>query len=542
MSKQNAKWIIAGEKGTYTNFQSDNSRSIFSFSKGCGDPISDANLKEAASVAGENYRRPKGSFTTCFDDLNKGKKGLNCVIMSTDFEDRLYYDSQCGLNAINDSDRNEIYCPNGYTSQGYIYEYNSSSSNNNYKICKRDSPSDNLDCCYDKDQSTDINTCEDGYTYGTQNCNIRMKLHCDGTDTNIKDSKYCKAWCNNGTGNDLNGCVDGYKKFCEKPENRTGEFCMDICRKAADKDKDSQYNRNKELRAMCENSMISYCEKDIKKSFDANTTESKFCRPFCDDKTRDTDSKGKCDTMMTNYCVTSGADSNYCRCVNPPADIKKYLTTEGVNGIHCIDGTCKSLGYKTRLMENSECPPCIQTATAINNDKSKINVNQQMVCNVDGIPVLTDKPKTPDTPKKPDPPTSGGINGEGTEEKVTSSGEDTSKTSTIPSSSDNKYSIKGFFDMVDENKFNTAMVFIALLAFVFMLLLLSPGNNNNRRVGRNNRGPRYPRDNRYPRYNRDPRDTRDPRDPRDNRDNRDSRDNRDPRDNDMNTLDTKKSI
>ena len=195
MSKQNATWIIAGEKGTYTNFQPQNSKSIFNFAPGCGDPISETDLKKAAYVSGPNKKRPTGSWTTCIDELKKGTKDINCVIMSDDLEDRLYYGNKCNLNAKKDSSRNDIYCPSGYSSQGFIYEYNTSSSNNNYKICKRNAPSSDLDCCYDKNQQTDINTCKEGYTYGTGNCRARMRLHCDGTDDNIKNNK-CQTWCN----------------------------------------------------------------------------------------------------------------------------------------------------------------------------------------------------------------------------------------------------------------------------------------------------------------------------------------------------------
>jgi len=485
MSRQNATWIIAGEKGSFTNAQSDTSRSIFSFSPGCGNPISDADLKKAASVSGENMDRPEGNWTTCFDDLNKGKKDLNCVIMSDDLESKLFSSGQCNLNSIGDNDRDVIYCPDGYTSKGYIYEKNYGfKTNNNYKICKRDYDSGKqVDCCSDKNQSYDINKCEEGYTYGTSKCNIRMKLHCDGTDNNIKESDHCKKWCNDGNGNDLNGCVDGYKKFCDDPKNRTTDFCMEVCRKAADTSKDSIYNRNKELRAMCERSMLSYCEKDPKKSFGPNTEESKFCKPFCEDKKRGTDSKGKCDTMITNYCVSEGADATYCRCINPPAEYDKYLKAPGVNGIHCIDGTCKSKGYKTRMMEDSECPPCIQTATAMENVNSKFTVNQKMECNINGIPVATDKPTPPDLPT---PPTSGGTkttssggtkttssgNGvvtssEQTSKETTSSGTKTTSSGTKTTSSGSDIS-QSFFDNVDNTTFIVAMVILAFSILVFM--------------------------------------------------------------------------
>ena len=286
-----------------------------------------------------------------------------------------------------------------------------------------------------------------------------MRDHCN-TGNNIKDSDHCKKLCNDGNGNDVDGCVDGYKSFCAKPENRTTEFCMNVCAAAADTRKDLN-TRNSELRAMCNTSMISYCNTDINQSFGKGTDKSKFCKSYCNDNTRDTDSKASCDTMITNYCVSSGSDADFCRCINPPEDLKPYLTAPGVNGIHCIDGTCKSLGYKTRSMENSKCPECIQTATAMNNENTKLNINQTMVCNVSGVPVATNKPSTPSTPGTP---TSGGSGDNGTvttssgeeNEEITSSGY--TKSSGKSTSSGGTESEKGFFDSVDKTTFIIAMV------------------------------------------------------------------------------------
>lgn len=489
MYPQNATFVIAGEKGTYTNFQPDNkSFSLFSFSQGCGNPISENDLEtKVGYVSGPNKSRSKvDTTTTCLNEIKKGTKDINCVITSDDFEDRLYYDSNCGLNAIKDSNRDEIYCPNGYSSVGFVYEYNTASSNNNYKICKRDAPADQLDCCYDKDQSTDINKCEDGYMYGKPNCNIRMEYHCDGTDNNIKDSKYCKTWCNDGNGNDIRGCVDGYKNFCQKPENRTTDFCMGICRKAADTSRDNIYgSKNKELRNMCENSMISYCKSDLKKSFDDNNTDqSKNCRSFCINTTNP-DIKAECDTMITNYCATNGPDSKFCGCIKPTTDYSKYSSQLSV---HCMDGNCMTYGYKTDIMNKFKCPPCIQVASTMENINSTINLNQKMECNEKGIPIpTTTAPSTPSTPSTPTTPstnstneqnntnqtgnnnTSTNLNNTGTNNTSTSTDKSTSSQGNIPpNSSTTNYTEKNFWDLsqIDNN------ILIPVLIFFFFFIVI----------------------------------------------------------------------
>ena len=511
--RQNAKFVIAGEKGTYTNLQSPDSPGFSLFgSPGCGSTITDNDLKtKVGYVSGPNKKRTDvDKTTTCLDEINKGNTNVNCVITSDAFEDRLYYNTECGLNAVQDSNRDEIYCPNGYSSVGFVYEYNSASSNNNYKICKRDAPASDLDCCYDKDQSTDINKCKDGFMYGTSDCNIRMRKHCDGTDNNIKDSKYCKTWCNDGNNNDINGCVDGYIKFCEKPENRTTDFCMGICRKAADTSRDkTSGSKNKELRTMCEKSMISFCKKDLKKSFDNNTDQSKFCRSFCIN-TNNPDIKAECDTMITNYCVTTGSDSNFCSCIKPTTGYSRYSSQLSV---HCMDGNCMTYGYKTDIMNKFKCPECIQVATIMDNINSQINSNQTMVCNDKGVPEAVPKkpesPQTPTTPKKPESPqrpttpstnstneqnntnqtgnnnTSTNLNNTGTKNTSTTIDKYTSSQGNIPpNSSTSNYIEKNFWDLsqIDNNILVPVLLF--LFFFIVIIVLNIFGQNNKRPIRR----------------------------------------------------------
>ena len=494
---QNATWIIAGEKGTATN-KTDPEQPGWSVNllsidgrtqqQKCGKPITRSDLARAASVGGMNKDRPDGGWTKCIDELERGNSNVDCVIMDGDFEDRLFHDSDCGLNAHKDTGRDaDIYCPDGYSQKGFIYEKNSWSSNNNYKICKRNQDYNKETCCWNKDQNTEHgNKCEEGYTYGTTACNDYMKNWCkDGT--RIKDEPKCVEYCNDGNGNDTNHCVDAYINYCSRHENRDNDFCKAVCTKAYATDRNK--GRNGALRDMCDSSAISYCKRDLKKSFDdGDDKESRFCRGFCEKKDISDDAQTECESMVKGYCESAGPNVDYCRCVKPPDELAPFLRAQGTSGIHCVDGICKSKGFKTKTMKNDKCPACNVTASIYNNLSSRATINQKVIC-PSGKENDTETPPIPGTPNTPGTPTSGGSGDNGT--LTTSSGEENEETTSSgytkssgkSTSSGGTESEKGFFDSVDKTTFIIAMVFLGLAILVGLYALF--GTSSRRKATRN---------------------------------------------------------
>ena len=447
MPEQNYDYVICGANSCTPVNDATNSNTGTIFSASCNpNGIYKKILSDLMITTDSNAYSQPNPHIKCIDAINKGvitdqgnNQGAMCFDSTqTEHEKGGIYEllSNCSISGAGhnkssggwrvDSTNN---CPNGYTDTKMYLQYNGSSSNDYFKICKRQVTLDNGDCC-DKPNSDDqLQKCPTNKYYSAKfgrssSCNDYMNAGCKDPNnlvgslcTNINnngggDFSYCTEW--QGT----NKCRSSINNYCK--DNITSEFCKSMCSTTTDPD----------IKNNCNNAKLNYCKtknanSSIKFINDVlglnygddgtfnNIFNDKICRSFCTQGhgKLPADLQGECDILAQKYCKNNntadikndiGSSGNqFCSCLYPLTNYSEYpgLVPE------CNDATCTGKGYKTHSMLDASvnCPQCVQIMQVGKITKSDVNLSQNLVCDpktntVSSVPIDNNKPVSSTNP------------------------------------------------------------------------------------------------------------------------------------------------